>query len=121
MENKIVTKVVLKDHGIRVTTGEAFPNLEEAMLAYELYQDKAIVIKPKSTNFGLGITIFNRTFSREDYQKAFEMAFRHDQTVLLEEFMTGKEYRFLVMGEEVVGVLHRVPANIVGDGIHTIE
>ncbi|MGG0815607.1 hypothetical protein ABE142_23525 [Paenibacillus alvei] len=35
--------------------------------------------------------------------------------------MTGKEYRFLVTGDEVVGILHRVPANVVGDGIHTIE
>ena len=35
--------------------------------------------------------------------------------------MTGKEYRFLVMGDQVVGVLHRVPANVVGDGVHTIE
>ncbi|MBG9736887.1 hypothetical protein [Paenibacillus alvei] len=90
------------------------------MAAYEAYRDKAIVIKPKSTNFGLGITIFNREFSKEDYQKAFEMAFGHDQTVLPEEFMTGK-YRFLVMGDEVVGILHRVPANVVGDGVHTIE
>ncbi|WP_318508726.1 hypothetical protein [Bacillus sp. T3] len=49
------------------------------------------------------------------------MAFEHDQTVLLEEFMTGMEYRFLVMGDEVVGILHRVPANVVGDSIHTIE
>ncbi|TQR46416.1 bifunctional glutamate--cysteine ligase GshA/glutathione synthetase GshB [Paenibacillus popilliae] len=121
MENKIVTKEVLKEHGIRVPNGEAFRSQEEALAAYEMYRDNAIVIKPKSTNFGLGITIFNRAFSKEDYQKAFEMAFRHDQTVLLEEFMTGKEYRFLVMGDEVVGILHRVPANVVGDGVHTIE
>lgn len=121
MENKIVTKEVLKERGIRVPNGDAFRSLEEAMAAYEMYHDKAIVIKPKSTNFGLGITIFNRAFSKEDYQKAFEMAIKHDQTVLLEEFMTGKEYRFMVMGDEVVGVLHRVPANVVGDGVHTIE
>ncbi len=121
MENKIVTKEVLKQQGIRVPTGEAFRNLEEAMSSYADYRDKPIVIKPKSTNFGLGITIFNREFSKENYVKAFEMAFVHDQTVLLEEFMTGKEYRFLVMGEEVVGILHRVPANVIGDGIHTIE
>ncbi|WP_411552374.1 hypothetical protein [Paenibacillus lautus] len=25
------------------------------------------------------------------------------------------------MGDQVVGVLHRVPANVVGDGVHTIE
>ncbi|WP_289355595.1 bifunctional glutamate--cysteine ligase GshA/glutathione synthetase GshB [Paenibacillus sp. S-12] len=121
MENKIVTKEVLKERGIRVPNGDAFRSQEEALAAYETYRDKAIVIKPKSTNFGLGITIFNRSFTKEDYQKAFEMAFKHDQTVLLEEFMTGKEYRFLVMGDEVVGILHRVPANVVGDGVHTIE
>ncbi|WNS46112.1 bifunctional glutamate--cysteine ligase GshA/glutathione synthetase GshB [Paenibacillus sp. MMS20-IR301] len=121
MENKVVTKEVLKERGIRVPNGDAFHSQEEALAAYEMYRDKTIVIKPKSTNFGLGITIFNRAFSKEDYRKAFEMAFKHDQTVLLEEFMTGKEYRFMVMGDEVVGILHRVPANVMGDGIHTIE
>ncbi len=30
--------------------------------------------------------------------------------------MTGKEYRFLVIGEEVVGILHREPANVIGNG-----
>ncbi|MGG4108921.1 bifunctional glutamate--cysteine ligase GshA/glutathione synthetase GshB [Paenibacillus lautus] len=121
MENKVVTKEVLKQHGIRVPSGEAFQSLDEAMSTYETYRGTPIVIKPKSTNFGLGITIFNQDYSREDMKKAFEIAFTHDQTVLLEEFMTGKEYRFLVMGDQVVGVLHRVPANVVGDGIHTIE
>lgn len=121
MENKVVTKEVLRQQGIRVPAGEAFRTVEEAMNAYDTYRNRAIVIKPKSTNFGLGITIFTDEFSKEDYQKAFEIAFKHDRTVLLEEFMTGKEYRFLVMGDEVVGVLHRVPANVVGDGVHTIE
>ncbi|MVO98238.1 bifunctional glutamate--cysteine ligase GshA/glutathione synthetase GshB [Paenibacillus lutrae] len=121
MENKVVTKDVLKQHGIRVPSGKAFQSLEEAMFAYETYRGTPIVIKPKSTNFGLGITIFNQEYSREEMEKAFRIAFTHDGTVLLEEFMTGREYRFLVMGDEVVGILHRVPANVVGDGIHTIE
>ncbi|MGE7823302.1 bifunctional glutamate--cysteine ligase GshA/glutathione synthetase GshB [Paenibacillus sp. NPDC093718] len=121
MENKVVTKEVLKQHGIRVPSGEAFQSMDEAMSTYETYRGTPIVIKPKSTNFGLGITIFNQDYSREDMKKAFEIAFSHDKTVLLEEFMTGKEYRFLVMGDQVVGVLHRVPANVVGDGVHTIE
>lgn len=121
MENKVVTKEVLKQHGIRVPSGEAFQSLDEAISTYETYRGTPIVIKPKSTNFGLGITIFNQDYSIEDMKKAFEIAFTHDQTVLLEEFMTGKEYRFLVMGDQVVGVLHRVPANVVGDGVHMIE
>ncbi|MEH7248084.1 bifunctional glutamate--cysteine ligase GshA/glutathione synthetase GshB [Neobacillus niacini] len=121
MENKVVTKKILKRHGIRVPDGRVYRDLDSALTDYETYRNKPIVIKPKSTNFGLGITIFAGGFSIEDYQKAFEMAFEHDQTVLLEEFITGKEYRFLVMGDEVVGILHRVPANVIGNGIYTIE
>jgi glutamate--cysteine ligase len=121
MENKIVTKKVLSKDGIRVPNGKAYHHLDEAIADFGEHRGKKVVIKPKSTNFGLGITIFTAEFSMEDYQKAFEMAFSYDQTILLEEYLTGKEYRFLVMGDEVVGILHRVPANVVGDGIHTIE
>lgn len=121
MENKIVTKKVLARQGIRVPRGKNYHDLQEALEDFAIYRDQHIVIKPKSTNFGLGITIFTGSFSREDYEKAFKMAFEHDRTVLLEEYLTGKEYRFLVMGDEVVGILRRVPANVQGDGIHTIE
>src|SRR5690606_7644479 len=82
---------------------------------------KPIVIKPKTTNFGVGVTIFTGAFSKEDYETAFQLAFQYDETVLIEEFLSGKEYRFLVIGDEVVGVLHRVPANVIGDGKSTIE
>ena len=51
---------------------------------------------------------------------AFEIAFKNDNTVLIEEFIKGKEYRFLVIDDEVVGILHRVPANVIGDGEKTI-
>ncbi|WP_372633127.1 bifunctional glutamate--cysteine ligase GshA/glutathione synthetase GshB [Cohnella sp.] len=121
MENKIVTKKVLHQNGIRTPAGRVYHDVKIALADYPIHRGKPIVIKPKSTNFGLGITIFAGDFSLEDYQKAFEMAFEHDQSVLLEEFVTGKEYRFLVMGDEVVGILHRVPANVVGDGNRTIE
>lgn len=121
MENKLVTKEVLKQHGIRVPAGKVYRSPQDALLDYKLHKDSRIVVKPKSTNFGLGITIFTNSFTIEDYKQAVEMAFVHDRTVLVEEFMTGKEYRFLVMGEEVAGILHRVPANVVGDGVHTIK
>ncbi|WP_258881618.1 bifunctional glutamate--cysteine ligase GshA/glutathione synthetase GshB [Paenibacillus sp. sptzw28] len=121
MENKVVTKKVLNKHGIRVPKGNVYRNIDDAMNDFAWHLGNSIVIKPKSTNFGLGITIFKDSYSQEEYAQALEMAFSHDQSVLIEEFVSGKEYRFLVMGDEVVGVLHRVPANVIGDGIHTIE
>ncbi|WP_318508727.1 bifunctional glutamate--cysteine ligase GshA/glutathione synthetase GshB [Bacillus sp. T3] len=62
MENKVVTKKVLKRHGIRVPDGRVYRDLDSALADYGTYRNNPIVIKPKSTNFGLGITIFAGTF-----------------------------------------------------------
>jgi glutamate--cysteine ligase len=121
MENKVVTKKVLKSQGIRVPEGEEFSSIKEASLAVKRFENKPIVIKPKSTNFGLGISIFKDGTSSEDIIKAFVIAFKHDNTVLIEEFIKGKEYRFLVFDDKVVGILHRVPANVIGDGVSSIN
>ncbi|MBS5800486.1 MAG: bifunctional glutamate--cysteine ligase GshA/glutathione synthetase GshB [Clostridiales bacterium] len=121
MENKVVTKKILKDKGINVPMGSEWYQLEDALCHLSDLKNKPIVIKPKSTNFGKGISIFPGGTKEEDLESAFKEAFKHDNTVLVEEFIKGKEYRFLVIGEEVVGILHRVPANVVGDGVHTIK
>lgn len=121
MENKLVTKEVLRDEDIRVPKGKNYNNIDTAIEDFHIFENKKIVIKPKTTNFGIGISIFTNGFSKEDYIKALEIAFKNDITVLIEEFFTGKEYRFLVINDEVVGILHRVPANVTGDGHKTIK
>lgn len=121
MENKVVTKKILKDAGIKVPEGKEFHSIEEAKYNIEEFIKKPIVVKPKSTNFGLGISIFPKGGQKEDITKALAIAFSHDNTVLIEEFIEGKEYRFLVIGDKVAGILHRVPANVLGNGINTIE
>ena len=121
MENKTVTKKVLDKEGIKVPAGEEFDTLAEAKISINNYIEKPIVIKPKSTNFGTGINIFPEGTNAEDIERAFEIAFKFDKTVLIEEFIKGKEYRFLVIDDQVVGILHRVPANVLGDGVKTIR
>lgn len=121
MENKTVTKKVLAKEGIKVPVGEEFDSLAEAKISINNYIEKPIVIKPKSTNFGTGINIFPEGANAEDIERAFEIAFKFDKTVLIEEFIKGKEYRFLVIDDQVVGILHRVPANVLGDGVKTIR
>ncbi|KNF08632.1 glutamate-cysteine ligase GshA [Gottschalkia purinilytica] len=121
MENKLVTKHVLDKVGIRVPIGKDYFNSSSAKKDFTLFKDKSIVIKPKFTNFGVGITIFKDTFSKESYERAIDIAFEHDDSILIEEFLKGNEYRFLVLGDKVEGVLNRVPANVVGDGKSSIE
>lgn len=121
MENKVVTKKILIDNKIKVPKGYEFYSLEESMLYIEDIINKPIVVKPKSTNFGIGISIFPDGTSREDLIKAFEIAFDNDNTILVEEFIKGKEFRFLVIGDAVPGILNRVPANVVGNGVDSIK
>ncbi|HAQ4563110.1 TPA: bifunctional glutamate--cysteine ligase GshA/glutathione synthetase GshB [Enterococcus faecium] len=121
MENKTVTKKVLKEAGFRVPGGAEFSSMEEAVKAYPRFAEQAFVVKPKSTNYGLGITIFKEGASLEDYQAGLAIAFREDSSVLVEEFMPGTEYRFFVIDGEVQAIMLRVPANVIGDGIRTVK
>ena len=73
MANKTVTKKILADAGFPVPSGDEFTSLEEGLAYYPLIKDKQIVVKPKSTNFGLGISIFQEPASLDNYQKALEM------------------------------------------------
>lgn len=121
MENKIVTKKILKQHGFCVPNGKEFNDIEKALSSYNIFSRKAFVIKPKTTNYGLGISIFKNIASYDDYEKAIRLAFKEDTSILIEEFIDGTEYRFFVLDNKVYAVLLRIPANVIGDGKHTIE
>lgn len=121
MENKEVTKIVLKEQGINVPEGISVKSADEAMVNFPVFEGKDIVVKPKSTNFGKGVFILKRLKSQDEFKNAVLQALEHDISVMIEEFIAGKEYRFLVIGDEVAAILHRVPANVVGDGVSTIE
>ena len=121
MENKVVTKKVLAKAGFNVPQSVEFTSLEQAVASYPLFEGRAVVIKPKSTNYGLGISIFQQgVHNRDDFAKAVEIAFREDKEIMVEDYLLGTEYRFFVLGEETLAVLLRVPANVVGDGVHTV-
>ncbi|MGX2957208.1 bifunctional glutamate--cysteine ligase GshA/glutathione synthetase GshB [Ursidibacter arcticus] len=122
MENKVVTKKVLAKAGFNVPKSVEFTQLNQAIEHYPLFEGKAVVIKPKSTNYGLGITIFQQGVNdREDFAQALEIAFREDKEVMVEDYLVGTEYRFFVLGDQTLAVLLRVPANVIGDGIHSVR
>lgn len=120
MENKEITKRILREHGISVPHGIVVQSKEEADAQFPRFADTDIVIKPKSTNHGKGVTILRRA-DKPHCLSAVSDALHYDRHVLIEEFLHGEEYRFLTIGDQVPAVLHRIPANVMGDGIHTIE
>lgn len=116
MENKAVTKHILQKHRIAVPAGKSYRTVKEALNDYNSFGGKPIVIKPKQTNFGTGITILKGGYCYTNFTHAVESAFRYDNGILIEDYIGGKEFRFLLINNELVGILHRKAAHVVGNG-----
>ena len=121
MENKVVTKDLLQAAGFTVPKSQTFTSLEAAQAAAGRFEGQKVVVKPKSTNMGLGISIFKEGAKQEGLKEAFDIAFAYDDTVLVEAFVEGTEYRFFVLDGDCLAVLLRVPAFVKGDGQHSIR
>ena len=121
MDNKVVTKSLMDNKGISTPRGINYIDKDKALESYCEFKDKLIVIKPKSENFGIGITIFKSAFSLSEFETAVNLAFQNGGPIIIEKFICGKEFRFFIIDNELLAILQRVPANIIGDGIHTIE
>lgn len=120
MENKIVTKAILNTAGVQVPSGFEFHDLNDALRHFDQLPS-AFVVKPKSTNYGIGISIFKETTTQADYEEAVKIAFENDDAIIVETYAHGTEFRFYVQNGEVLAALERFPANVVGDGVHSIQ
>ncbi|WP_194847967.1 hypothetical protein [Candidatus Neptunochlamydia vexilliferae] len=120
LENKEVTKQLLREKGLSVPDGKSYTHIDEALNDYPLYEKKKVVVKPKSTNFGIGIS-FVPARDQTTFAHAVKGAFQCDRSIVVETFCPGEEFRFLVISGEVIGVAKRVPAHVIGDGKQTIK
>jgi len=82
-----------------------------------------LVIKPANTaSGGKGVTA-NIT-NESQVKEAFEYGMNcmpGIKGVMVEEMLTGDDYRVLVFANKVIGVLKRTPARITGDGQRTVQ
>ncbi|MFD1020150.1 acylphosphatase [Thalassobacillus hwangdonensis] len=117
------TKVVLENAGVPVPKGKGFePDAtDEEIIAFSKTLDYPLVLKP--TNASLGNGVVTNIRSDEQFLKAINYV-RHElnyDEVIVEQHVDGKEYRVYVVDDNVIAAYNRVPANIIGDGEHTIE
>ncbi|MCW3083604.1 MAG: cyanophycin synthetase [Bacteroidetes bacterium] len=77
-----------------------------------------VVIKPLDGNHGRGITTNITTI--EDAIAAFNIAKKVSKYIIVEKFLNGSDYRFLVINYQLVSVAKRTPASVMGDGRSTV-
>lgn len=78
-----------------------------------------IVIKPLGGNHGKGASINVKTL--EEAKSGLEHAQKYGRRVIVEKFVTGHDFRILVINHKMVAAAQRVPAHIIGNGENTIR
>lgn len=116
--NKDETKFLLEAAEIPVPKGMVIRTDEGLKEALEKF-GYPLVVKPIDGNHGKGITTNIRT--AEQAMKAFEGAKEFSRTIIVEKFITGFDFRCLVINYKFVCAALRTPASVVGDGINTIQ
>ena len=78
-----------------------------------------LVIKPIDGNHGKGNT--TNITNYEQALKAFAAAKEYNRSLIAEKFITGYDFRALVINYKFVCAALRTPASVTGDGEHTIQ
>lgn len=117
------TKEALYKAGVPVPLGKGFTEeaTDEEIIEYSKQLDFPLVLKP--TNASLGNGVVTNINSDQEFLKAIHYVRTELEylEVVVEQHVEGKEYRIYVIEDEVIAAYNRVPANIIGDGEHTIE
>lgn len=115
--NKAMTKQLLAEAGLPVPRGVVVRRVEEALGEARRLR-WPVVVKPLDGNHGRGVT--TGIADEDALRTAFDLALQHGRRVIVEQQVPGNDHRILVVNGKVVAVAERVPAQVIGDGFHSI-
>ena len=119
-KRKNLTNKILSSFSIPVPKQVTLNNKDEALRFFKEY--KNIVIKPSQQLGGIGVSLLPQ--NKKQVINAFNTALRASKgshKVIGEEFVEGDNYRLLVLGNRVIGIVRRKPAFVVGNGKDNIQ
>jgi D-alanine-D-alanine ligase-like ATP-grasp enzyme/acylphosphatase len=116
-----MTRNLLKEARLPVVNGQCFPQSEKLEALHYAMTMPAAVVKPVDGSSGRGIT--EGITDEKEFSAAWENArsAASGRIRVEEQFNDGMEARYLVVGGRCVGVVLKIPPNVVGNGKDTIE
>lgn len=117
-DDKQQTKDLLSKMGVPVPKGYSVETLSEALEAAKSI-GYPVTIKPISGNHGRGVT--TNILTPADLETSFQNAKEFSDNFVVEKFLSGADYRMLVIDGKFIAAARRDPAFIVGDGSSTIR
>lgn len=116
--NKEQTKKMLHAASIPVASGGICVD-EEDLEAVVNKIGYPIVLKPLDGNHGKGASINVKTW--EDALSGLAYAKKYSHRVIVEKFITGYDFRVLIIDNKLVAAAKREPAHVKGNGKKTIQ
>ena len=117
-KDKDLCKQILEKIGIPVPKGFYINGRSQLLEKYRQFNGP-VVLKPYNGNHGDGVITNIR--SEQELVAAYDIVETINSSMLIEDFITGDDYRVFVVGDKVVAVARRTPPSVVGDGTHTIS
>lgn len=129
--DKAYTNYFLRKHGFHVPEGKTFfsPRLnlnlppsrrrgvDEACI-YAQSLGLPVFIKPNDLSQGEGV---NKIYAVEELPPLAHAILARSDVMLLEHACNGRDYRVVVLDDEIIAAYERCALSVLGDGVHTIE
>jgi cyanophycin synthetase len=115
-DKQLCTKI-LRDFGMPVPTQMSVGTADQALAAAKKI-GYPVVVKPADLDGGLGVHAGLTT--DQQVKNAFAEAGKLSKRILVEQFLTGGDFRFQVFDGEVFWAVRRRPACVIGDGRQSI-
>lgn len=118
-DDKVLTSRYLQSRGFRVAENCLF-RAGQAERAWDWGEPLGpLVVKPFNGIKGRNVHVNIR--DKGQFVEAFDSVGRAHEQILVEEYSTGDERRFLVVDNKLVGAMNRRPPSVLGDGVHSVQ
>ncbi|TMW72352.1 ATP-grasp domain-containing protein [Alteribacter natronophilus] len=122
-DDKKRTYEYLEHAGVPYPKGKTFDagQTDGDILSFASQIGYPVVLKPLNGSGGKGVVVNIKTEKALEEALAYVRGTLGFDDVILEQFVTGEEIRLYVLEDRVLAAVNRVPANVTGDGVHSVE
>jgi cyanophycin synthetase len=116
--DKVACALVLRKAGLPVARHQLVSTAEQAVKVADAL-GYPVVVKPADLDGGAGVMV--GLLDAQGVTRAFGMAAKHSKKILVEQFIGGEDYRIRICAGEVIGVVIRKAAAVMGDGQQSVR
>ncbi len=104
--NKNLSKCLFKAHGIPVAEGISMKKTDRATAFADTGLSLPCIVKPCCGGSSVGVSVVR---TEEEYESALAEAFRYEDEVILETYITGREFSVAVIDQKALPVIEIAP------------